>query len=188
RIKALSSRRDPGADAPGSAERRAAAALLTGVLGERISLADQIASAAGPIARLEPADRARAQSLATSTLRHPGRIEALLAGLVAHPPPLPVRNLLRILVAELHLAGSPAHAAVDSAVRLARERPKTRTLAGLVNAVGRRVAAGGTPLWEAAAGTGLPSWIAGPVRKSWGAEALDRIEAAHLAEPVPVDL
>ena len=67
--------------------------------------------------------------------------KALLAGLVAHPPPLPVRNLLRILVAELHLAGIPAHAAVDSAVRLARERPKTRTLAGLVNAVGRRVAA-----------------------------------------------
>jgi 16S rRNA (cytosine967-C5)-methyltransferase len=76
---------------------------------------------------------------------------------------------------------------VDSAVRLVRERPKTRAMAGLVNAVGRRVADGGA-LWEAAPEGGLPGWIAGPVRGAWGAAALAGIEAAHLREPVPVDL
>jgi uncharacterized heparinase superfamily protein len=138
------------------------------VLGARASLADQIADPAGPMAGLAPPDRARAQTLAATTLRHLGRIDAVLAGLVERPPPLPVRNLLRLLVAELNLAGAPAHAAVDSAVRLARERPKTRHLAGLVNAVGRRVASSGGALWHAAPEAEMPDWIAGPLRKAWG--------------------
>ncbi len=158
------------------------------MLGERASLADQIADPAGPVARLMPPERARAQSLAATTLRHLGRVDALLAGLMERPPPLPARNLLRLMVAELHLAGAAAHAAVDSAVRLARERPKTRTLAGLVNAVGRRVTSGGAELWDAAPEAEMPGWIAGPVRKAWGKGAVAAIRAAHLAEPVPVDL
>ncbi len=157
------------------------------MLGTRASLSDQITDPEGPVARLAPPDRARAQTLAASVLRHLGRIDTLLSGLMQRPPPLPVRNLLRLMAAEIHLGHAPAHAAVDSAVRLVRERPKTRNMAGLVNAVGRRVAAG-TALWDAAPEVGLPGWIAGPVRGGWGAEALRRIEAAHLQEPVPTDL
>jgi 16S rRNA (cytosine967-C5)-methyltransferase len=174
--------------AAGLNDRRAAAALLGGVLGAGASLADQIADPEGPVARLKPAERARAQSLATTTLRHLGRIDAVLAGLVERAPPLPARNLLRLMAAELVLAGVPAHAAVDSAVRLAQERPKTRAVAGLVNAVGRKLATGAGPLWEAAPEAGLPGWIAAPVEAAWGGDARAAIEAAHLHEPVPVDL
>ena len=158
------------------------------MLGARASLAEQIADPAGPVAGLAPPERARAQALAATSLRHLGRIDAVLAGLVERPPPLPVRNLLRLLVADLNLAGTPAHAAVDSAVRLVRERAKTRAMAGLVNAVGRRLAAGGAAMWEAAPEGGLPGWIAEPVREAWGGEVLAGICAAHLAEPVPVDV
>lgn len=140
------------------------------------------------MAGLAPPERARAQSLAATVLRHLERIDVVLAGLVERPPPLPVRNLLRLLVADLNLAGTPAHAAVDSAVRLVRERPKTRAMAGLVNAVGRRLAAGGAALWEAAPEGGTPGWIAEPLRRAWGREAVTAIRAAHLAEPVPVDV
>lgn len=158
------------------------------MLGRRLRLDEQTADPAGPMAGLAPPERARAQSLAASTLRHLGRIDAVLAGLVARPPALPARNLLRLMVTELMLAGAPAHAAVDSAVRLAREGAKTRHLAGLVNAVGRRVAEGGSALWAAAPEAGLPDWIGAPVREAWGAAAAEAIEVAHRREPVPVDL
>ena len=62
-------------------------------------------------------------------------------------------------------------------MRLTRGHPKGKHVAGLVNAVARKVAAGGVPLWETASEAGLPDWLAGPVREAWGAAALEGIEA-----------
>ncbi|HVH02048.1 MAG TPA: transcription antitermination factor NusB [Amaricoccus sp.] len=168
---------------PGLAARRAAAALLAGVLDKRRSLDDQEA----PLAGLEPGERARARSLAAETLRHLGRIDALLAGFLRRPPPEPAMNALRLATAEMHLDAVPAHAAVDAAVRLVRSHPGGARLSGLVNAVARRVADGGPPLWDAAPEAGLPDWLAGPVDAAWGVEARRAIEAAQRARP-PVDL
>lgn len=172
----------------GAAARQAAAALVNGVLEAGQSLGDQLAAPQGPVARLAPAERARAQALAVSVLRHLGRIDAVIAGFVARMPPKHARTALRLAVAELNLDGIPAHAAVDGAVTLVRAHPKGRHVAGLVNAVARRIAAAGPALWEATPEAGLPGWIAGPVAEAWGAEALAGIAAAQAQGRVPLDL
>lgn len=172
---------------PGLAARAAAAALVAGVLERGESLAEQTSAEGGILARLAPADRARAQALASGCLRHLGRIDALLAGFLTKTPPAPARNALRLAVAEMHLDGVPAHAAVDGAVRLARGHPKARHLSGLVNAVARRVAQGGPALWQAAPEAALPDWLAAPLRTAYGDAGLAAIEAAQ-RRPAPVDL
>jgi 16S rRNA (cytosine967-C5)-methyltransferase len=169
---------------PGLAARRAAAALLAGVLDGGRSLSDQAAN--GPLARLAPAERARAQALAAATLRHLGRIDALLGRFLTRRPPPAALNALRLAVAEMHLDGVPAHAAVDGAVHLARASSK-RDLTGLVNAVARRVADGGTALWEAEAEAPMPPWLAEPIAAACGAEAAAAIAAAH-RRGAPLDL
>jgi 16S rRNA (cytosine967-C5)-methyltransferase len=163
---------------PGLAARQAAAALVAGVLEHGRSLADQD----GALERLAPPERARALALATSTLRHLGRIDALLAGLLRRKPPPAALMPLRLAVAEMHLDAVPAHAAVDAAVRLAR--PRGGRLAGLVNAVARRAADPGR--WEAAPEAGLPGWLEGPVRAAWG-DAADAIAVAH-RRGAPLDI
>ncbi|PZQ48956.1 MAG: 16S rRNA methyltransferase [Rhodovulum sulfidophilum] len=176
------------AEVPGLAARAAAADLLAGVLDRGRSLADQIAATEGPLAGLAPGDRARAQTLAAATLRHLGRVEAVLAPFLAKPPAAAARHALRLATVEICLEGVPAHAAVDAAVRLARRSPKARHLAGLVNAVGRRIGAEGPALWAAAEEAPLPAWIAGPIRRAHGARAVAAIAAAQAEAPVPVDL
>jgi len=173
--------------APGLAERGAAAALLSGVLARGRSLADQTGDPDGPLARLAPPERARAQGLATGTLRHLGRIDALLAGFFRRLPPAPVRDQLRVMVADLMLAGTPPHAAVDSAVRLVRTLPRGGQFAGLANAVGRRVAEGGAALWEAVPEAPPPGWLGEALAAEYGEAAGAAILRAHRAEP-PLDL
>ena len=172
---------------PGLAARRAAAALLAGVLDGGRSLADQAGAADGPLAGLPPPERARAQALAAGTLRHLGRIDAVLDGFLARRPPPAALHALRLAVAEMHLDAVPPHAAVDAAVRLARDGPRGRQLAGLVNAVARRVADGGGALWDAAPEAGLPAWLARPLAAAWGADAVAAMTAAHRSG-APIDL
>ncbi len=170
---------------PGLAARRAAAALVEGVLEKGRSLADQ-AEGAGPLAALSPPERARAQALAAGTLRHLGRIDGVLGQFLQRRPPPQAMTALRLAVAELNLDGVPAHAAVDGAVRLA-SAGKGRHLAGLVNAVARRVADGGAALWQAVPEAALPGWLATPVAAAWGPQAAQAIAAAQL-RPAPLDL
>lgn len=174
-------------DVPGLAARRAAAALLSGVLAHGRPLGDQTDAADGPLARLEPAERARAQALAAATLRHLGRIDGVLASLMDRRPPPAALNALRLAVAEMTLDAIPAHAAVDAAVRLTREAPNAARLSGLVNAVARRVAADGPALWDSVAEAPLPPWIARPVDARFGPGTAAAIAAASRT-PAPLDL
>ncbi len=170
---------------PGLAARRAAAALLAGVLDDGLTLADQ-AGDAGPLAPLAPSERARAQSLAAGTLRHLGRIDALLSRYLQKRPPPAALNALRLATAEVHLDGIPAHAAVDGAVRLTRGAKGGDRLAGLVNAVARRTAADAAG-WQTASEAPLPDWIARPVAAAWGKDAVAAIAEAQ-RRPAPLDL
>jgi 16S rRNA (cytosine967-C5)-methyltransferase len=170
--------------APGHAARAAAAALVGGVLDGGRSLAAQVE--AGALAALSGPERARAQALAARVLRHLGRIDAVLAPHLRRAPPPPARHALRLATAELRLDGAPPHAAVDGAVRVVRAQPRAHRLAGLVNAVARRVAES-PAAWDGAPEAGLPAWIDAPVRAAWGAEAAAAIAAAH-ARGAPLDL
>ena len=122
---------------PGFAPRLAAANLLKGVLEEGRLLSDLIQSGNGPLASLPPQGKARAQSLASGTLRHLGRIDTVLDQFLKKEPPMYARNALRLAACEMLVDGIAPHAAVDAAVRLVKNNPQTQHLSGLANAVAR---------------------------------------------------
>ncbi len=98
--------------------REAALALLTAVLDRHRTL-DVALDALPP---LEPRDRAAAHRLAAAVLRRLGSLDAALEPYLAKAPPPPVRHVLRLGAAGLLLLGTPPHAAVATAVALARSR------------------------------------------------------------------
>jgi len=161
--------------------RLAATQLLHAVLFDKRQMSFVLSSDDSPLARLGASDRARAQSLATGVLRHLGRIDAVLATFLKKPPQPKAQQALRVATYELLVANTPAHGAVNACVEIVRGSRKAGHLAGLANAVARRVANEGPALWQEQTPQPLPNWLANPIRKSYGADALLAIEAAHEA-------
>ena len=116
--------------------------------------------------------------LAAAVLRRRGTIDAVLEPYLARNPPPEIMHILRLGAAALLFLDTPAHAAVGTAVALARAR-KLPKLAGLVNAVLRRVAETGAAALEELDGPRLdtPPWL----WTSWGKDARD-IATAHQRE------
>ncbi|MEO1494038.1 MAG: transcription antitermination factor NusB [Pseudomonadota bacterium] len=171
-----------GSKPQGLEARQGALALLDGVLMRGAMLDEATLRGDGAI-------RAEARGLADTTLRRLGQIDDLLARFVERPPKGSTRQILRLMVAELVFSGTAAHAAVDLAVRLARSDRKTERMAGLINAVGRRVAAEGAEIAavQDAAALALPRWLAKAVAKDWGKDAVTALAEACLT-PAPHDL
>ncbi len=163
-------------------------ALLSGVLEQGRSLSDLVDDRNGPLAGLPPAERARAQTLATSVLRHLGRVDAALAMFLKRPPHVQAKQALRIATTEMRVEGVPAHAAVDAAVRLVRANPKSQHLSGLVNAVARKVSNMDRAAWAALPDDAMPGWLRGRLEKVWGAEGAVALNAAHVVGVPPLDL
>ena len=167
--------------------RFGAVALIHAVLMERTMLGDAVQSEDGPISKLAPPDRARAQSLAALTLRHMPRLDAILEGFLEHKPPLRALNALRICAAEIVLDGIPAHGAVNAAVEIVRASTKTKHLGGMVNAVGRKLGALDVESLQNMPVPQLPKAVRGAIVKAFGEEGTIAIERAHLDRP-PFDL
>lgn len=168
------------------AARRAALGLIVGVLQEHQPLSDQLA--AGDLSQLAPAERARAQRLATTTLRHIGQADAVLKPLLRRAPPPDLRALLRLATVEILQDGAAPHGVVNAAVALARAGGRrTEGFTGLVNAVLRRVAEFGQENWEALPPPALPDWLRGRLMSAYGKKAVQAMEAAHL-RGAPIDL
>jgi 16S rRNA (cytosine967-C5)-methyltransferase len=128
-------------------------------------------------------DRAAAHRLAAAVLRRTGTLDAALEPFLRKEPPDPVRRVLRIGAAGMLFLGTPDHAAVATAVALARTRGLA-PFAGLVNAVLRRVAEAGSALLADLDAPRLdtPAWL----WASWGDKARD-IAISHQHE-APLDL
>ncbi len=159
--------------------REAALALLQSVLTQHDSL-DAALDALPPLA---PRDKAAAHRLAAAVLRHAGTLDAALEPYLRREPPLPVRHILWLGAAAILFLTAPPHAAVATAVELAKAR-RLAPFAGLINAVLRKLAAAGP---AALAGLDLPrldtpSWA----WASWGGDAR-AIATAHQQE-APLDL
>lgn len=170
----------------GLSARKAALQLIGGVLAQGERLAQAAGDAKGPLAKLSPADRARARRLATETLRHLAQCDAALAPFLRKVPPVEVHNVLRLAVLELSLEPAAAHGIVNAAVSLARAERGGAAMAGLVNAVLRKVAATGDPFAGTALPT-LPEWLRSPLVAAYGSAATVAIEMAH-AQAAPLDL
>lgn len=175
---------EPGEDRAGLAPRRAAWKLLNAVMGEGMLLSD--ARAAAMVAGLPPEGRARAQRLATETLRNLSRADAWLGPRLRKAPPLAVRNVLRLGTVELG-EGAPGHGVVNAVVALVAEGRRTEGFRGLANAVLRQIAAEGPEAWARLPPPRLPDWLRAPLVRVWGEAAVEAMEASHRAG-APLDL
>ena len=164
--------------------RRSAIYLLDQIIGEGKLLPELIG--AGALDRLEPADRARAQRLATETLRGMERADRILQKHLQKYPPLTVCNALRVGTVEL-CGGEAAHGVVNSMVNIVSRHKRYGHLKGLTNAVLRKVADKGPAQWPTLRTPRLPKWLRGPLVDAWGGEAVLAMEAVQFAG-APLDL
>jgi 16S rRNA (cytosine967-C5)-methyltransferase len=160
--------------------RRGAVTLLDMILDEDEPRLMSEALAGGVLDKLPPDDRARAQRLATETLRGLERADRLLQKHLSKYPPLFVRNVLRVGTVEL-CNGGAAHGVVNAMVNLVAQHNKLSHLKGLTNAVLRKIAAEGPEAWAALRAPRLPKWLRGPLTEAWGADAIAAMEIAHFA-------
>jgi len=159
--------------------RDAAFDMLVAVLERHIALE----AALDALPAMAVRDRAAAHRLAACVLRRLGTLDAVLEPFLRKAPPARLQHILRLGAAGLLLLATPAHAAVATAVALARRRGLA-PLAGLVNAVLRRVAEAGPDTLDSLDGPRLdtPAWM----WSSWGTVA--RAIAGGHAQEAPLDL
>jgi len=175
---------DKPANDVGLPARRSAIFLLDQIIGEGKLLPELIG--AGALARLDPADRARAQRLAMETLSGMERADRILQKHLQKYPPLTVRNALRVGTIEL-CAGEAAHGVVNSMVNIVSRHKRYGHLKGLVNAVLRKVADKGPEQWPTLRTPRLPKWLRGPLVEAWGGDSVLAMESAHFLG-APLDL
>ncbi len=166
-----------------SVARKAALMLMSDVLEDRRLLSEVLPKR---LAGLAAEDRARAQRLATVALRMLDRSDRMLGPHLKKRPPARVMTLLRLAVAEICAEGAPAHGVVNAAVEIARSDRKTAGLAGLVNAVLRKVAEDSAK-WSTLPVPRLPKWLRKPLIDDYGKPVVEAIEAVQAASP-PLDL
>ncbi|MDB5366365.1 MAG: rsmB [Rhodospirillales bacterium] len=163
--------------------RRAAHAALAGMRRGRTL------DAALNVDGMETRDRAFARNLVATTIRRLGQIDDAIVRYVEHGVrPEAAQDLLRLGVAQLLFLRTPAHAAVDTSVRLA-ERLHLTKQKGLINAVLRRIGEARDAILadQDAARLNTPGWL----WKSWVAAYGDAdaraIAEANLTE-APLDI
>lgn len=164
--------------------RRAAHHLLMQITDEGRLMPELIVG--GALARLENDDRARAQRLATETLRGLDRADRMLKPFLKKTPPSHVMNALRLGVIEL-CSGEAAHGVVNAYVEIVARNKRTQTMKGLTNAVLRKIANEGPAGWDKRAVPLTPGWLRQPLVAAWGRNAVAGMEAAHFAG-APLDL
>jgi 16S rRNA (cytosine967-C5)-methyltransferase len=172
--------------AAGQPARVLAQHWLAAVLDRGRPLDEAIANERGD---LPTRDRAFARILTATALRRLGQIDDALTRCLDKPlaPGLAwLQQVLRIGAAQLLFLGTPAHAAVDGAVRQAGDKP---ALKGLVNAVLRRLAREGAGIvaGQDAARLNTPDWLWTSWCAAYGEPTARQIAKAHLADP-PLDL
>jgi 16S rRNA (cytosine967-C5)-methyltransferase len=189
--KARGPRREPVAHPPSDdaaadigVEARVAAGVLLNAALERRNGLDEAMSFA-EVAALPAPDRAFARAVAMAALRRLGEIDQILDRRLQKSPPEAVRTLLRVSLAQTLVLGTPAFAAVSTAVKLAERGVKTRPYKALVNAVLRAIEREGPGLTIAR--SNLPDWIAARWAQTYGEPTLEAIALAVREEP-PTDL
>ncbi|MDX2225466.1 MAG: RsmB/NOP family class I SAM-dependent RNA methyltransferase [Rhodospirillaceae bacterium] len=165
--------------------RVAALSLLRGALRSRRAVDDGFDAATEG---LDSRDRAFTRMLVATTLRRLGQIDDVLGRFIAHEPAALAQDSLRLGAAQALFLDTPAHAAVATTVELVKRSGQGR-LAGLVNAVMRKVAGEGPTLVAAQDPGALntPAWLRSRWVAAYGEDTAMAIARAHLVEP-PLDL
>ncbi|MFC7395806.1 RsmB/NOP family class I SAM-dependent RNA methyltransferase [Chelatococcus sp. GCM10030263] len=177
-------------EAPGLAARRLAVAALTRVLQDRQGLDEAFEDLGNTpeFKALAARDVGLARAIATSACRRLGTIRGALAQRLPRGLPRKAGALEAILVAgsaQLLLLDVPDHAAVATAVDLARGDGRAFPYAKLVNAVLRRIAGERDAILAAAdpLDVDTPAWLRARWISAYGEETARAIAAAHRNEP-----
>ncbi|TGE02620.1 RsmB/NOP family class I SAM-dependent RNA methyltransferase [Methylobacterium nonmethylotrophicum] len=138
-------------------------------------------------AALPPQDAGLARAIATTTFRHLGVIRHALHHRLARGLPEDQPGLVALLAtgaAQILYLNVQDHAAVDLAVRLAKAEPGLQHLAGLANAVLRRIARERDAIRREGDAEPLrlntPDWLARRWTAAYGEETARAIAAAHV--------
>jgi 16S rRNA (cytosine967-C5)-methyltransferase len=164
--------------------RRAAHFLMEQIIEEGRLMPELIGG--GALEHLTPEDRARAQRLATDTLRGIDRVDRMLKPYLKKEPPLAVQNALRLGTIEL-VGGEAAHGVVNSYVEIVSKNQRTASMKGMVNAILRRISEEGEKGWAKRAVPLTPGWLRQPLVAAWGRGGVEAMEAIHFAG-APLDL
>lgn len=180
----------PPAPMASSSARRLSLDVLGAVLRNRHPLDDAFNNHPR-LSDLSSRDRAFARLLATTVVRRLGEIDGVLTSFLDKPPRGKregALDVLRLGAAQLLFLETPAHAAVATSVALAKTAG-FEGLAGLVNAVLRRVAAEGQRRLGAldADPLTLPKWLWNKLVEAYGEEEVRAITRVQRADP-PLDL
>jgi 16S rRNA (cytosine967-C5)-methyltransferase len=180
---------DTGLVIPGLAARRAALAILSGVLQKRRPLDAGLDQLAG----LETRDAGFARALASETLRHMGALDAVLRKFVAKPlaphKAGAASEILLLGACELLILKVAPHAAVDAANELAAKDSKAVHFKPLINAVLRKVAKEGDAVLSGLDRERLstPDWLWSRWSAHYDAGTARAIARAH-QQAAPVDI
>jgi 16S rRNA (cytosine967-C5)-methyltransferase len=174
----------------GVAARRAAAALLAGILDHGQPL-DLLLDGERAYRDLDERDRRLARAIVSTALRRHGAITAILDRLITKKPPRSRAffHILEIAAAQVLYMEVAHHAAVSIAVEEIGRDPKSAHLKGLANAVLRRIGREREQLLaeSAAAEVNAPDWLWRRWCRTYGEPTARGIVEAHLGEP-PLDI
>ncbi|HEY9078548.1 RsmB/NOP family class I SAM-dependent RNA methyltransferase [Magnetovibrio sp.] len=170
--------------------RTAALNLLDAVLNHKHQLDDALNQAQG-FNRLPERDRALAQQITRTVLRHLGEIDLLISSFLDKPlgkKGLAAQNVMRLGLAQLFFLDTADHAAIDTAVELCRGGDLA-PYRKLVNAILRRAQREGAALLadQDVAQLNTPAWLWQSWVASYGEDTAHAIAAQHLVE-APLDI
>lgn len=136
---------------------------------------------------LDVRDRGLARLLATTVLRHRGRLSAVVGKFLERPLPreaLRANLILLSAAAQLLLLGTPGHAAIYLAVAQAQRDPKAERYQKLANAVLRKVDTQGPAILKSldSVTSDLPAWLLARWTQIYGAATARKIAEASLEE------
>src|SRR5258706_4597562 len=180
---------DTGLVAPGLAARRAALAILSGVLQKRRPLDAGLDQLGG----LPTRDAGFARALASESLRHMGALDAVLRKFIAKPL-VPHKagassEILLLGACELLILKVAPHAAVDAANQLAAKDSKAVHFKPLINAVLRKLAKDGEAVLSGLdrERLGTPDWLWARWAAQYDSGTARPIARAH-QHAAPIDI
>lgn len=141
------------------------------------------------VAELDGRDRAFLINLLRTIFRHLGEIEAIKASHLTKALPKKsgsASDILTVGIAQLLFLDTPAHAAIDMSVRMAKADRNATHFSGLINAVLRKVSSAGNTSLDANR-LNTPDWLWKRWVKTYGEAIAAEIAASHRREP-PLDI
>ena len=165
--------------------RRIAAEILTDVTDEHRTL-DEALRLSKDLGKLSDSDRGFVRAMLGAALRDRGRIDSAIQKFLEKPlraAPAPARALLRLGAAQAWLLNTPRHAVVSEAVDAAKSWDEAQGVAGLLNAVLRKVVDARDVFEERPLKENWPAWLWSDFEAGLGSAAANRLLEAQQRQP-----